>query len=134
MLEVHLVEGDHAPERLTALLERLSAAYAAVLDSPLERVRAFATLHRPELWATGGRAGGPPAPYFTAAVLEGRPVEQRHRLLAALTDVIVAELDVERRLVRGRVVPVHPDDWGIGGVPASAVRRGEITARAAPGG
>ena len=45
-----------------------------------------------------------PAPYFTAIVLEGRPVEQRHRLLAEVTDLIVEVLDATRSRVRGRII------------------------------
>lgn len=128
VVEVHLVEGAHTPAQHAALLDGLSRTYAAVLESPIGRVRAFLTLHPPEHWATGGVLGAP-APYFTALVLAGRPVEQRHRLLAAFTDVVVDVLGVERSLVRGRVVPVDPDDWGIGGVPASVARQAEIAAR-----
>lgn len=130
IFEVHLVAGRHAPDRLAELLRALSVRYAEVLDSPIERVRGFVTPHDPEHWAAAGEPGVE-APYFTAVVLQGRPVEQRQRLLADFTDVLVEVLDVERALVRGRVVEVHPDDWAIGGVPASAARAGEIAARAA---
>ncbi len=67
-------------------------------------------------------------------MLRGRPVEQRHRLLAELTDVLVDVLGVRRAVVRGRIVPVDPDDWGIGGVPASSARAAEIAARATDAG
>ncbi len=107
----------------------MSARYAEVLESPLSRIRAYVTLHRPEHWAAGG-VPGVEAPYFTAIVLEGRPAEQRHRLLGAFTDILVDTLGVERSLVRGRIIQVPPDDWAIGGVPASAARRTEIAARA----
>ena len=129
ILEVHLVEGEHTAAQITELLTRMSARYAEVLESPLERVRASVTLHRPEHWATGGVVGVE-APYFTAIVLEGRPVEQRHRLLGAFTDILVDTLGVDRRAVRGRIIPVSPDDWAIGGVPAISVRGAEIAARA----
>jgi 4-oxalocrotonate tautomerase family enzyme len=129
ILEVHLIEGAHAAAQHTELLARMSARYAEVLDSPLERIRAYVTLHRPEHWATGGVAGVE-APYFTAIVLEGRPAEQRRKLLAAFTDIIVDTLGVDRRAVRGRIIQVSPDDWAIGGVPAAAVRSAEIAARA----
>lgn len=128
ILEVHLVEGEHTPVQHAELLARLSARYAEVLESPIERVRAYVTLHRPEHWATGGVAGVE-APYFTAIVLEGRPAEQRRRLLEAFTDILVDTLNVDRSLVRGRIIQVPPDDWAIGGVPASAARRTEIAAR-----
>jgi 4-oxalocrotonate tautomerase family enzyme len=134
ILELHLVEGDHSPDQHAQLLSSLSAVYAEVLASPVERVRAYLTLHAREHWATGGSTGGAPAPYFTAVVLEGRPVEQRHRLLAELTDLVVEILGVERSRVRGRVIQVPPDDWAIGGVPAAAARRDEIAARAGSSG
>jgi phenylpyruvate tautomerase PptA (4-oxalocrotonate tautomerase family) len=132
ILEVHLVEGMHTPAQHAELLAAMSARYAEVLESPLERVRAYVTLHRPEHWATAGVASAAEsAPYFTAIVLEGRPAEQRSRLLGAFTDILVDVLGVDRRLVRGRILQVHPDDWAVGGVPASAVRRSEVAARAA---
>ncbi|MEJ2887139.1 tautomerase family protein [Actinomycetospora aeridis] len=133
VLELHLVEGDHSPAQHAQLLELLSRRYAEVLESPIERVRASLTLHAPDHWAVGGATHAAPAPYFTAIVLEGRPVEQRHRLLAEVTDLIVDVLGVERSRVRGRIIQVPPDDWAIGGVPASGARREEIAARAAKG-
>lgn len=132
VVEIHLVAGDHDDRRIEDLLRRVSERYAAVLDSPLDRVRAFVTMHAPQHWMTGGVAAavdGDPAPYFAAAVLEGRPVEQRHRLLAEITDVLCDVLGVTRSRVRGRVVQVPPDDWAIGGVPAATRRRDEIVAR-----
>lgn len=130
VVEVHLQAGRHTPAQHAELLGALSARYAEVLDSPLERIRAFLTLHEPQHWATGGETGVE-APYFTAVVLRGRPVEQRRRLIGAFTDVLVDVLGVERRLVRGRIIQVDPDDWAIAGVPAGAARRDEIAARAA---
>jgi len=129
ILEVHVVEGDHTPAEHARLLELMSRRYAEVLESPLERVRAYVTVHAAEHWATAAETGGEPAPYFTAIVLEGRPVEQRHRLLADFTDLVVEVLGVARPRVRGRIIQVPPDDWAIGGVPASGVRRDEIAGR-----
>ena len=129
ILEVHLVDGAHTPAQHSELLTSLSARYAEVLGSPLDRIRAYVTLHRPEHWATGGEQGVP-APYFTAIVLRGRPAEQRRRLLGAFTDILVDVLGVDRRLVRGRIIQVDPEDWAIGGVQASVARRSEIAARA----
>ena len=131
ILEVHLVEGRHSAAQHAELLTAMSARYAEVLESPVERIRAYLTLHRPEHWATGGEPGVE-APYFTAIVLEGRPAEQRARLLGAFTDILVDVLGVDRKLVRGRIIQVHPDDWAIGGVPASAARRSEIAQLAGP--
>jgi phenylpyruvate tautomerase PptA (4-oxalocrotonate tautomerase family) len=128
IIEVHLLEGAHTAAQHQSLLTALTRRYAEVLDCPVGSVRAFLVLHRPEHWATGG-AAGVPAPFFTALVLAGRPVEQRHRLLGGFTDVLVDVLGVDRALVRGRIVPVDPDDWAVGGVPASVARRSETTGR-----
>src|ERR1700744_392774 len=99
VVEIHLVEGQDPPAPVGELLARVSERYAAVLESPIGRVRAFVTMHPAELWATGpvpSAGDGDPAPYFVAAVLEGRPVEQRHRLLAEITDAICDVLGVTR--------------------------------------
>jgi Uncharacterized protein, 4-oxalocrotonate tautomerase homolog len=126
ILEVHLVEGMHTPAQHAELLTTMSARYAEVLESPLQRVRAYLTLHRPEHWATAGvPAAGDAAPYFTAIVLAGRPAEQRHRLLGAFTDILVDVLGVDRGLVRGRIIQVDPDDWAIGGVPRARCAGGD---------
>ncbi len=135
ILNVHLVDGLHTPEQHSRLLTEMSARYAEVLGSAMERLRAYLTLHPPGHWATAGvPADVAPvsAPYFTAIVLEGRSPEQRQRVLAELTDILVDVLGVRRELVRGHVVRVHPDDWGIGGIPASAARAAEIRDRASP--
>jgi 4-oxalocrotonate tautomerase len=75
--------------------------------------------------------GGQPAPYFEFLVLRGRPSAQRHALLAGFTDLLVDLLDAPRDLIRGRVVQLDPEDWGIGGSPAATVRADEIRSRAA---
>ncbi|MFC5062620.1 tautomerase family protein [Actinomycetospora atypica] len=132
VLEIHLVEGDHVPEKLERLLRRASDRCAAVLELPVTTVRAFLTMHPGELWATGGvpaSVDGDPAPWFVVAVLEGRPVEQRHRLLAEITDVVCDVLGATRSRVQGRVAQVPRDDWAVGGVPVPAGRRPEVVAR-----
>lgn len=133
ILNFHLTEGRHTAAQHERLLREGSTYYAEVLESPIERVRAFVTLHRPELVALAGVPGAGPAPYFTFLVLEGRPVEQRQRLLEGLTDLVVDVLGVDRDLVRGHCLRVEPQDWAIGGVPASLARRHEIQARAEQG-
>lgn len=136
ILEVHLVEGMHTPAQHTEVLAAVSIRCAEVLEAPPDAVRGYVTLHRPEHWATAGvPASRVAAPYFTAVLPEGRPVEQRHRLLGACTDILVDVLGVDRRLVHGRIIEVRAEDWSVGGVPASAARRSEWgTRRAAVGG
>ncbi|OCH79134.1 tautomerase family protein [Gordonia sp. UCD-TK1] len=130
----HIPVGSASTEQRAALLTAASAAYSRILDSPIERVRAFVVQYDPTDLAVGGQLvadGGSAAPYFTAIVLAGRPAQQRSELLAAFTDLVVEHLDVERSGVRGQIVEVAPENWGIAGVPASDVRASEISIRAA---
>lgn len=134
IVNFHLVAGSSTPEQDERLLKRASALYAEVLASPIDRVRAFITPHDPEQFAVAGElvsASGQHAPFFDFIVLAGRPAEQRQRLLAAFTDLLVEVLGVRRELVRGCCRQVDPEDWGIAGQPASALRRSEIEARVA---
>lgn len=129
----HLPSGAATPEQERQLLIEASQVYAAVLDSPIERVRTFLVHHEATRMAVAGQIvadSGVVAPYFTAIVLAGRPVAQRQRLLLAFTDLIVGVLGVDRTAVRGRIIEVAPENWGIGGQPASGARAEEIAARA----
>ncbi|HEY2204726.1 MAG TPA: tautomerase family protein [Pseudonocardia sp.] len=133
----HLVQDAYPPDRLGQLLARASTMYSRVLDSPIQRVRAFVAGYRPEHAAVAGQLvgeGARPAPYFEFLVLAGRPAGQRHELLAGFTDLIVEVLDAPRELVRGRAVELDPDNWAIGGTPASVRRATEIDARATAAG
>lgn len=132
VLNIHLVAGQYDDARIETLLVRCSERFAEGLRCPIDRVRVFVTEHRPELFCVGGRVvrdSGVKAPYFSFILLEGRSLEDRQSLIAAFTDCIVDVLDVPRNLVRGGIVPVAPENWGIGGTPASVTRQAEIEAR-----
>ncbi|MCO7191981.1 phenylpyruvate tautomerase MIF-related protein [Pseudonocardia sp. McavD-2-B] len=116
------VPAEHRAE----LLERLSAVYAEVLGSPVERIRVY--LVEPQAAAVGGKVG-PVAPYFTAVVLADRPAAQRAELLRRFTDVLTEVLRVPRPTVRGMVLEAPPENWGIGGTPAATTRAAEISTR-----
>lgn len=130
----HLVETAYPDAVVERLLVEASRSYAEILDSPIDRVRAFAVRYAPSEVAVGGSvvaAGATPAPYFTAIVLAGRPMAQRHALAARFTDLIVDILGAERQLVRGQILEVLAENWFIAGDPAGAVRASEIESRAA---
>lgn len=134
VVRFHLADDQYSTTQVQRLLTSASQAYSHLLDSPVQRVRAFARLYAPELCVVAGEPvseGGPPAPYFELIVLSGRPVEQRQMLLRSFTDLIVEHLGADRELVRGRAIEVAPEDWSIAGEPASVRRRDEIAARAA---
>ncbi len=132
IMEIHLAEGAYEDEQLERLSVECSRWYAKVLQSPIERIRVFIHEHRACAMAVDGvpvSRGARPAPYFQFIVLQGRPVEQRHALLTGFTDLIVDILGVNRGLVRGGCWPIPPEDWAIGGTPASIKRAEEVAAR-----
>lgn len=130
VVHFHL-SAEYPSSQIARLLEQAAQRYAQVLESPIDRVRAFAVRYPPGHYVTGGSpaSDSAAAPYFTALVLAGRPESQRQALLAAFTGLVVEELGVPRESVRGRIEEVDPADWGIGGVPASIARAEEIRGR-----
>ena len=59
IVEFHLTEGRQSDDEIGALLEQATdfyvrTLYPAVDPLPLDRVRAFVSLHRPQHWATAG--------------------------------------------------------------------------------
>lgn len=134
IVNFHLVDGMSTAEQDERLLIGACQLYAEVLKAPLERVRAFITLHRPGQFAVAGglcAQNGLHAPFFDFIVLDGRPLDERHRLLRGFTELLVDTLGVRRELVRGSCRRVEPQDWAIGGEPASVIRKDEVAARAA---
>ena len=133
VLEFHLTEGLHRDEQVEGLILEASRLYADVLESPIERVRVFVTEHKARHVAVGGKLvseGAPSAPYFHFLVLEGRPLEQCHRLMEGFTELCETHLGADRKLVRGGCKPIPPQYWAIAGRPASGLRATEIQARA----
>jgi 4-oxalocrotonate tautomerase len=132
VVNFHLVSLLTTPEQDERLLTEASKLYGDVLQSPIERVRAFITTHPSAQFAVAGELvshNGLHAPYFDFIVMEGRPVEERHRLMAGFTDLLVDILGVRRDLVRGSCRRIEPQYWSIGGVPANVLRAEEIAAR-----
>lgn len=129
----HLADGLYSTEAMQRLLIESSELYARVLGSPMDRVRAFINRYPADLVAVAGdlvSESGRRAPYFEFLVLAGRPLQQRHELLAGFTDLLVEVLGAPRELVRGMAVELDPDDWAIGGTAASVRRDAEIAERA----
>ncbi len=132
IVNFHLVSLQTSPQQDERLLKEASKLYSEVLRSPIDRVRAFITAHPAVQFAVAGdlvSRNGLHAPYFEFIVLEGRPLEERHRLMAGFTDLLVDILGVRRDLVRGSCRRIEPIDWSIGGVPASVLRADEVAAR-----
>ena len=131
ILNIHLVAGQHAPEAVERLLIQSGTLFAEVLKCPVDRIRTFVTEHAPRQMCVGGTLAteAEPAPFFSFYVLEGRSLEDRQRLLVGFVDLIADILGVDRRRIRGCVERIAPEDWTIGGTPASVLRQAEIEAR-----
>lgn len=137
--QIFLVRDCFADDVIEAMIVEASEFYARILypgsvPPPLERVRCFVVLVEPRHWAAGGRLvskGGEGAPYFTCLAMTGRTVEQRHALLAGMTEIIARHLRCDITQIRGQIRTVEPDNWGIGGTPASIARKAEVEAREA---
>lgn len=63
-------------------------------------------------------------PFVQVTLLEGRTVEQKHALMARITDAVEETLGGDRQRVRVALYEVSADEWGIGGVPMSVLRPG----------
>lgn len=133
VVNFHLLAGHSSPAQDEHLLKEASRLYAEVLKAPMERVRAFITTYPASQFAAAGAPcshNGLHAPFFEFIVLEGRSLEDRHQLHQGFTELLVEVLGVSRELVRGMCQRVAPEDWSIGGEPASVLRAGEVAARA----
>lgn len=131
IIHFYLIEGQSTPAQEEQLLKRASHFYAEVLECPIDRVRAFIQTYPPARCAVAGElvsSGRSQAPYFEFLAMDGRPLDQRQRLLTGFTDMIVEILGVERGLVRGHCKRVLPEEWCIGGVMAAEIRKADIKA------
>lgn len=134
IMTFHLADERYTDDQVQRLLVDGARVYCQVLDSPMDRVRGFVRLYRPQLCLVAGKIVADAveaAPFFEFTVMAGRPLEQRHSLFTQFTDLIVEHLGSPRDLVRGRAVVIEPEDWAIGGVPASVRRSAEVLARKA---
>ncbi|NLT31746.1 MAG: 4-oxalocrotonate tautomerase [Propionibacterium sp.] len=130
----HLHVVGATAEQRRRLGAEVTDIYATVLDAPVERIRVFVVDHAPEAVTVAGvncADGGAAAPFFTVLVFADRSTEQRQELLKQISQLLADVLQVDLSYVRGQIVPVDPDDWGIAGMPAAVLRRQEIEARAA---
>lgn len=132
ILEYHLTDGQYTEAQCEKLLVESSRLYAELLKSPLDRVRVVIHQHRPTMVAVAGvpmSKGGKSAPFFFFLALVGRPESERHALLTGFTDLVVEILGAERAAIRGGCWTIPPEDWCIGGTPASVLRAAEVRSR-----
>lgn len=137
------VLAGHPRESLKQWVRETSRALSEILAAPLDRLEVWVTEIDPELWGIGGApasevlAATPrheaEMPLIQMVLMEGRTVEQLHRVIAELSAITARLLAVDQERIRVHIAHAHPDRWGIGGVPASIRRAGELVARQAAG-
>lgn len=130
VLKIYLDTGEYTPKQLSGLLECASAKFAETLLSPKTRVRVYLQ-DTPSSMAMVGDSytGEKQSAFFKFYILKGRPPDQKTLLFKIFTDLISTELGIPIEEIRGVCREVHPEDWSIGGLPASGVRKHEIRAR-----
>lgn len=137
---IHVLAGHPRPV-LKQLLREASAAFAAAIEAPPERLQVWITEVDPGLYAIAGEPadeamqqvprGQAEIPLIRMALMEGRSTEMLHRVMADLSAVVARVLGGDPQRVRVQIDHIHPDRWSIGGVPASKARAAELAARAA---
>jgi 4-oxalocrotonate tautomerase family enzyme len=140
---LHVLAG-HPRESLKNWVRESSRALNEILGAPLDRLEVWVTEIDPELWGIGGDPASEvlaqtprhdaEMPLIQMVLMEGRTVDQLHRVIAELSAITARLLDVDQERIRVHIAHAHPDRWGIGGVPASIRRAGELAARPAVGG
>lgn len=122
----------HEPTVHRQLIERCTALYADIVASPIERFRTTVNAVPANQWGLGGVAGAERvSPLIRIELMAGRPAELLRRLIAEMSALVAEILDIPVEQTRVYLIEIPTTHWGIGGVPASDVRAGEIAARAA---
>jgi len=135
---IHVLAGHPRPV-LKQLLREVSATYAEVTGSPMDRLQVWITEIDPELYAIAGvpadecLAQGDRAdleiPLVRLVLLADRPMSQVHDAIREVSATVARVLGGDPDRVRVEVQPVEAARWGIGGVPATIKRAADLAAR-----
>lgn len=135
---LHVLAG-HPRENLKQWVRETSNALSEILAAPMDRLEVWVTEIDPDLWGIGGIPASEvlqqtarhdaEMPFIRIVLMEGRTVEQLHRVIAELNAITARLLNVAPDRIRIYIAHAHPDRWGIGGVPASIRRATELATR-----
>jgi len=135
---INILQG-HDRAVLRAVIAEVSDAMSGILGAPKDRLEVWITEVDPELWGIAGQTaaevlkttprGQVEMPFVQMVLMDGRPMEQHHRIIAAITDILHRQLGTDKGRIRVHIDRAQPDSWGIGGTPASVARAAELAAR-----
>jgi 4-oxalocrotonate tautomerase family enzyme len=69
-------------------------------------------------------------PFVQVTMVAGRTTEQKHALIAKVSEAVSSALDTPVDRVRVAIYEVSPDEWGIGGQPYAIARGASATVAA----
>lgn len=131
------VLAGHPADVLQELLREAAATLARVMQAPVDRVQVWITQVEPALFAIAGEPadevlrsrslGQTEVPLIKMVLLEGRPVEKLHEVMAELSSVTARVLGGDPQRVRVQIDLVTADRWAIGGEAVSLKRAREAT-------
>ena len=137
---IHVLKG-HDRAVLKQLLREVSAAFARITGSPIDRLQVWIVEIDPQLYAISGEPADEvlatgarkdlEIPFVRLILMQGRPQSQVGACISEISAVVARVLGGDPARVRMYIERAEPDHWGIGGVPASILRRAEIEARRA---
>lgn len=136
---INLLRG-HSRETLRQIVVETSEVMARVLGAPKDRLIVWITENDPDIWAIGGVPASEALaegdrrtleiPFVQMVLMEGRPKEQLHAVMAGISEVIARATGIDLGRIRVHIAAAQPDAWSIGGVPAAVARAAELAARA----
>jgi 4-oxalocrotonate tautomerase family enzyme len=130
LLQIDLMEG-HSEEVHRQLIERCTALYAEIVMTPIERFRSTVNVIPATQWGLGGVvAPERVSPLIRISLMEGRPMEVMHRLLAEISALVAEILSIPIENTRVLITEIPITHWGNAGVPASVTRAADIAAKA----
>lgn len=137
--KINLLKG-HKPEILRQILVEVSEAMSRILKAPEDRLIISINEIDLDLQIVNGRLAqeaierdgreATEIPFVQMVLMEGRPKEQLHQIIGEITAIIARATKVAPQRIRVHINLAQPDTWGIGGVPASILRKAELDVRA----
>lgn len=134
-----VVLAGHPRPVLKSMLREFSTTLARIMAAPIERLQVWVQEIDPELYAVGGEPADEALahedradveiPLVRLVMMQGRPQDQADAAIRELTAVVARHLGGDPARVRVEIQSVPPERWGIGGQPASVLRRAEIEQR-----